>query len=156
MAAWFSREIARARRQNVEMAFLCGLLHDVGKAAILTNILHAPGRVTLTDVSEVLHQYHVEAGVQLARIWRLPEMIVECIECHHEPARACYHMQLAMTVCLGDVLAQFADSASDHAKADADAIRQHPSLAGLNMYPDQLEDLLKRASTARSFADGLA
>lgn len=156
MTAWFAREIARARRQNVEVAFLCGLLHDVGKAAILTNILRAPGRVTMTDVTEALQQFHVEVGVQLARTWRLPEMIVECLECHHEPARACYHMQLAMAVCLGDVLAQFADSASEFAKADADAIRLHPVLAGLNLYPDQLEDLLKRANTARAFADGLA
>lgn len=156
LGAWFSREIARQKRQNVEIAFLCGLLHDVGKAAILCNVLKSPGRVTMTDVVEALQEHHVEAGVLLARQWRLPEMIVECIECHHEPARAVYHLQLAMSVCLGDMLAHFADSAPEHSKAHAEVVRQHPVLAGLNLYPDQLEDLIARAGAARAFADGLS
>ncbi len=33
LAGFFSKEIARARRRNVDVAFLCGLLHDIGKAA---------------------------------------------------------------------------------------------------------------------------
>ncbi|MEN8165476.1 MAG: HDOD domain-containing protein, partial [Acidobacteriota bacterium] len=32
LTAWFTKEIARAHGHNVEVAFLCGLLHDVGKA----------------------------------------------------------------------------------------------------------------------------
>ena len=31
----FAKEIARVRRLNVESAFLCGLLHSVGKPALL-------------------------------------------------------------------------------------------------------------------------
>src|SRR5581483_11226132 len=31
----FAKEVARARRSNVESAFLCGLLHAVGKPALL-------------------------------------------------------------------------------------------------------------------------
>lgn len=156
LAAWFSREIARQKRQNVEVAFLCGLLHDVGKAAILCNVFKATGRVTMTDVIEALQEHHVEAGVLLARHWRLPEMIVECIECHHEPVRAVYHLQLATATCLGDMLAHFADAAPEHSKAHADVVRHHAVLSALNLYPDQLEDLLARATSARTFADGLS
>ena len=32
LTAFFTKAIARVRRRNVEIAFLCGLLHDLGKA----------------------------------------------------------------------------------------------------------------------------
>ena len=35
----YAKEIARLRRSNVEGAFLCGLLHDIGKPVLLQTLV---------------------------------------------------------------------------------------------------------------------
>ena len=157
LAACFAREIARALRRNVETAFLCGLLHDVGKAVLLANLQRdlGQGGVELPELAGVLHARHEEAGARLAAAWKLPEPVAAAIACHHEPERATSHAQFAAIACLADLLAHFVD-ADDGAELCTDAVQRHASVAMLNLYPDQLQGLFALANKARAAAESLA
>jgi putative nucleotidyltransferase with HDIG domain len=167
LTGFFAKEIARVRRRNVEVAFLCGLLHDVGKAVLLANVDGERGRVALDDLAAALQQHHTQVGVDLARGWRLPEPIVESIACHHEWSQAGSFRDAAMTVCLADLLAHFASTAPSSpapvsaapmspGPASVDALQQHPVLLGLNLYPDQLQALLQKADAGLAVVQSLA
>ena len=46
----FAKEIARMRRANVESAFLCGLLHDIGKPVILQALADLQRDITQSTI----------------------------------------------------------------------------------------------------------
>jgi putative nucleotidyltransferase with HDIG domain len=158
ITGFFCKEIARTRRRNVESAFLCGLLHDIGKAVLLTTVSkHVErGTVELAEIADALQEHHAAVGSQLARGWRLPPQIVEAIECHHDYDRAKSAQEAAMTVCLADMMAHFVAPAPGVQTVTVDALRRHPVLLALNLYADQFDALLVRADKAIALAEGMA
>lgn len=89
-------EIARREKFNdPELAFLCGLLRDVGKLVLDQHY----GDTYLDQIADVLDHSltfveaerealgfdHAMLGSELARHWGLPERIVRAIRFHHEP-----------------------------------------------------------------------
>ena len=89
--------ILAKRHGQAETAFLCGLLHDIGKIALDTCFPEAYAEV-LKAVAEgayfvdaeraLLGMDHAEAGALLAADWSFPETIVEVIRGHHDPQPA--------------------------------------------------------------------
>jgi putative nucleotidyltransferase with HDIG domain len=158
LSACFAREAARLLRRNVETAFLCGLLHDAGKAVLLTSVARAAGSrgVDVGDLAAALHARHQDVGEQLAIAWKLPDPVAAAIAHHHEPERAQAHGQFAAIACLADLLAHFVDACDGAQMPQADAIRRHPSIALLNLYPDQLQTLFALASKAQASAEAFA
>ena len=87
--------------------------------------------------------------------WQLPASIVESIEHHHSFDEARQFQDLAMTVCLADLLAhQAAEQGAPWSVCSA-PIRRHPVLLGLSLYPDQLDALMAKAPQALAAAEGL-
>lgn len=86
--------ILAKRHGQAETAFLCGLLHDIGKIALDTCFPEAYAEV-LKAVAEgayfvdaeraLLGMDHAEAGALLAADWSFPETIVDVIRGHHDP-----------------------------------------------------------------------
>ncbi len=80
---------------NVHDAFVCGLLHDIGKVAFDTAMPKSFARVieatTLTrgDVADierrVIGMDHALAGKRLAEAWNLPQLITQVIWLHGAP-----------------------------------------------------------------------
>ncbi len=159
LTAFFTKEIARLRRRNVDIAFSCGLLHDVGKALLLGGVAGVLGRQELTlPVAYLLNavaEQHVAAGALLATEWRLPDQIAEAIRCHHDPATAPRFADVAMSVCLADQLAHHVAPSRFAAAPAEDDLRRHPVLAGLNLYPDQLDALLRMKDRALLVTEGM-
>jgi putative nucleotidyltransferase with HDIG domain len=153
----FTKEVARIRRQNVEIAFLAGLLHDIGKAVLLANLdrAHGAAGVRMDELVQALHEHHTAAGGMLAMEWRLPEQLGEAISCHHEFERASRFADMTMMVCLGDILSHMVVPMPDGPRFTCEAIQRHPVIEGLNLYPDQLEELTDRTQKIVSVAEAV-
>jgi putative nucleotidyltransferase with HDIG domain len=91
-AGLFAQEIARSRRLNVEEAFLCGLLHDVGQPVLLQAIVdlgQAAGLVLERGAVETAcAMLHARVGASLVAHWSLPVRLADAIRHHHDRGRA--------------------------------------------------------------------
>jgi putative nucleotidyltransferase with HDIG domain len=116
----------RARAQGDE-SFTAGLLHDVGKLVLASNLPDWYGQAVelaraerLSDHEaerEVFGATHAEVGAYLLSLWGLPGAVVEAVAHHHEPRRA----QAASFSALAAVHAANAllHEAETHGRADA-------------------------------------
>ncbi len=91
--------IAKAHPKRTDLmpdeAFVCGLLHDIGKVALDYVLPRSYDRVvSLTDLNQaniseferrIIGIDHHTAGKRLAQQWRLPHMIADCIWLHSSP-----------------------------------------------------------------------
>ena len=159
LTGFYTKEIARLQRRNVEIAFLCGLLHDLGKAVLLNSVDRVLGKeqmaVPVAELLQAVHEQRVPAGALLASAWQLPPQVAEAIACHHEPMQAKSYADMAMAVCLADQLSHFL-LPSEFAAAPTEAeLRGHEVLVGLNLYPDQLEQLIGLKEKALSVVEGM-
>jgi putative nucleotidyltransferase with HDIG domain len=153
--AAYNKEIARMRRQNVEVAFLCGLLHDVGKPVVLqclTDLQRELGcELTSPGIFAALEAYHTQAGEQLASRWALPAEVCASIAYHHDYyITPTYFEAVRMTYladCLSYTLMQ--------PEPDIPALRQDAVWADLNFYPDDIEALLAKHETVVRFVEGM-
>lgn len=145
--ALFAQEIARHTRNNVEDA-LCGLLHDVGRPVLLqalVTLLRDAKVVADTEaVLGLVAELHEAAGSALAKAWKLPETVVSALAKHH----ALQPQQESVPVRIVSLADRFAHLASEDALT-SDALLGHPALAALEIYPDILDKILKRASVVK-------
>ena len=152
-AGAFAQEIARSRRWNVEEGFLCGLLHDVGRPVLLQvlvdlhKICGCAFQAAATDAA--IAKLHTAIGSKLVKQWALPARLSETILYHHDPLSAPTAQQTAVMTNLADDLSHYAFGADlPGARAvDETALRVHPMLAHLNLYPEELEALLAKRET---------
>jgi len=159
VTAFFTKEIARVRRRNVETAFLCGLLHDVGKALLLNNVdqLGADKVKAMpeADLHEAVHQHHVAAGVLLAEEWALPDQVKESVACHHDLAAAENYADMSMMVCLADQISHICAPSPLATPLTEDELLNHEVLVGLNLYRDQVDELLCMKERALEVVEGM-
>ena len=87
-AAFAARVISHGLRLDRELAFLSGLVHDLGKM-ILLNILEICQRherknfkPTKNTIFEIWDQYQADVGVLAAETWKLPEETRAVIRYH--------------------------------------------------------------------------
>lgn len=83
-----------------DVVFVAGLLHDIGDLLIFNKmpdksreaLMYAVEGPEEMDVhlaeQEILGFDHAQVGAELAKKWQLPEVLLECIEFHHEPEKA--------------------------------------------------------------------
>lgn len=114
-----SREVARYGKGEIaiDLAFTCGLLHDIGKA-IITDFLNGSAEEVVGDIARgELQNYltgeknllgldHAEIGLELATNWDLPQTLKSAIAYHHRP-QSCPEEDRALVyaVHLGDIIA---------------------------------------------------
>ncbi len=117
-AAFMSSQLAR--RLDVKMeedAFICGLLHDLGKLIMARNARdHLRAVVTLagkkdtlffTAEKEILGYDHAQLGGVVMEEWNLPEVLVSVVRCHHDPLSAPDNaVTLACIVNAADIVAR--------------------------------------------------
>lgn len=85
-----SRELARERGVDPEAAWVCGLLHDVGRAAALSAVerLAAGARVEggAGRWSALVERWHVSLGLSLVARLGLPREVEDVVAAHHGEA----------------------------------------------------------------------
>ena len=151
IAGLYAKEIARHLRSNVESAFVCGLLHDVGKPVVLGMVLDLRRELgepaTRATCVAALDAFHTRIGRLLAERWALPEPVLDSITFHHEAEAATQLGKAVQMTALADLLAYAAVKSDEAFEADRALLAGHPLYGALNLYPDDVEALFaKRAS----------
>lgn len=110
-----------AGKCEAEAVFTAGLLHDIGELVIF-NRLPEQARETLLRVQDSadelsVHQAeqqtmgfdHAQVGGEMARHWKLPVMLEECIAFHHDIQAAKRYPRETALVHIANILAQMAE-----------------------------------------------
>ena len=97
----FAKEIARLLRRNVESAFMCGLLHDVGKPLVMQLMCDLAKQRNAKSIPPLvmeaaMDEFHCEVGCRMVERWQLAEWMTEAIRFHHDHAQACTYRDEAM------------------------------------------------------------
>ena len=140
-----AQEIARARRANVEAAFLCGLLHDIGAPVALQGLVDLCKETGFCLIERaMLHTIaglHQEIGAALVETWKLADWVQSVVRFHHQPEQATKHQELVRTTALADVLAYWFEE--DEGEGLPPGIEH---AAALDLYDDDLEALVARGT----------
>jgi HD-like signal output (HDOD) protein len=160
--AAFAKEIARLRRLNVETAFLCGLVHDVGRPVVLqaavdqakTLGLRAADATIRARLWALLVAHGAATSRRVVEAWKLPTAVVAAVSHHHAPETAGPHVKDAAITAAARQLARHALGGPDAPAADA--VHQLPAVALLTLYRDDVEALLGRAEEVRRLVDTMA
>jgi HD-like signal output (HDOD) protein len=83
--AYLCRMVARSLEADPDVAFMLGLMHEVGLIAALTVLSEQRGQPLNPDVIATVRLIHAEAGESVAGIWKLPDPLRHAIGKHHEP-----------------------------------------------------------------------
>lgn len=159
-SGFFCKAIARQRRANVESAFLCGLLHDVGKPVLLANLERlVGGGLTAGDdasIDPLLKEHAGPIGALLAAEWDLPPSIVSAITFCRTPEGAPEEWRAeVLQTRLADLLASFVIPDHLGETLDEEALRASDAAPQLNIYPDELDALIGLADEAQAVTEGV-
>ena len=155
VTAAFGCEVARKLRRNVEAAFLCGLLHDVGRPIVLQATVEALAHRTkealpVSLLETAMDEFHEELAGRMVASWKLAEWTVAVVANHHHPEKAEPHEEQAHITYLADRLS---DWALDEHLTPADFSLDDPAIDRLNLYPEDIEALLAYRGKALEFAE---
>ena len=155
-AVW-SKEIARQLRTNVEAAFLCGLLHSIGKPVILQAIADFGGDdakiLNENELQQLFSQYESGVSAVVADEWGLPEIVGEAIVYYQRFNDAPTAADVAATVLFGS---QIAHHMIDPEKFTRDMLNESPALELVNLYPDEVEALIEKTDIVKSSVQALS
>ena len=148
LSGFFSKEIARAVRRNVEAQFLCGLLHTIGKPILFEMIADIQKSLEThaseNEVIQLTDKLAPRAGYLAAVKWNLPKQVQAC--CAYalnrnktteftEPVSMTYLANRMAIWCLSD------------GAITEEAIRIDKVMTELNLYPDEVEALFEKRAT---------
>jgi putative nucleotidyltransferase with HDIG domain len=155
VAAAFAREIARKQRCNVEAAFLCGLLHDVGRPIVLQATIDALAHRTkealpVPLLETAMNEFHEEIAERMAASWKLADWAIAVVAHHHDPAKAALYEKEARITRLADLLSYWT---LDSGRAPEDFESDAPVIKELNLYPEDVDVLLAYRGKALEFAE---
>lgn len=144
--AAYSQEIARVRRLNVEDAFLCGLLHDIGRPVLLQALSddrNATGsEATDDDLREAAQEVRIAMASKLIQSWELPDRLSTTVEHQLTPTEA---GDLDQQAAILNLAIDLADTTLD-AAAEMPEELSHPMIAVLSLYPEDLKSVIGRHS----------
>jgi putative nucleotidyltransferase with HDIG domain len=102
-----ARQIARDMSGNFELAFICGLMHDIGKTIMLDML--DDYMLSLGLRAKIMEENHTEIGYLLAKKWNFGEDIQECIRYHHSPDKASINRSMVELVYLANTMTHTSD-----------------------------------------------
>jgi len=141
-----ARQVARDMNSNFELAFMCGLLHDIGKT-ILFDLLH-DYMLSPELRAKIIEDYHTEIGSLLAKKWNFSEDIQESIRFHHAPQQATINRSMVEIVHLANIMAHSSDQSgsTEEMFLRMALATQHSnsSISSINIQQDQVNNLLEQ------------
>lgn len=145
-AAW-AREVARACRVNAEMAYLGGLLHNIGIPVLLRTIERLKIELDEPALQAALDDYAPAAGIALVKRWSLPAQVAAVIRDY----RAASCDDATVKIVATAIWLTHVD-----AEAEAASLVGAPELERVNLYPEDVERLWRSREKVAQMVDALA
>ena len=103
VTAYVARVVCNKVRIDGDHAFICGLLHDAGFAGLLFAVTHFEGADSppLEQLWTEVDALHERASGILARLWGLPDAMVEVVA-HHHHLHTGEFSKVAAAICVAD------------------------------------------------------
>jgi putative nucleotidyltransferase with HDIG domain len=106
--AYVARLVADDAGADPEQAFLCGLLHDIGKMVILKwhydHVKRTGQAMDAAELSELLTRWHPQVASLAFRRWGLPSELDEPVLYHHDYTQATTARRMAAVIYLANRL----------------------------------------------------
>lgn len=145
LTALWSKEVARKQRSSVEAAFLCGLLHSIGKIVILQTIADFRSSQESImgdyDLKVLFSEYQTDVCAVVNTEWGLPSIVSEAIIYHTHFEDAPTSIETAATVFFSSQMASYT---MDQETLSLEQLSHSPALPLLNLYPNDLNELLEK------------
>jgi putative nucleotidyltransferase with HDIG domain len=142
--------------ERLQGAYMCGLLHDIGRLVVYEREPELARSAVLMAIGEGVTEHqaqrevmgfdHYQVGAELARRWRLPEVIVATIEHHDAPEKAGLFSQEAFLVVLASELSML--DWSDQQLLDSRLPVDAPIWQQISMERAVLDEVLPAAESA--------
>jgi len=138
-AGLWGKDVARISKRNVEAAFLCGLLHSIGRPAILqaASEFRAKQGLDISD-DEILRleeHFHLAVGKVIVKKWEMPIIVQESVRYYQNYAKAQSNTDQAMVTNAAVKLAHQTIAPDDQ---DIDEVLADQVFADLNLYEDDI------------------
>ena len=152
----WAKEVARACRKNVEAAFLSGLLHNIGQpVAVQTATSFAAQNLSPLNADEI-HGLETEfkqiLGMVVVKEWAMPKAVRNAIQYFNDYLVDHDGKYQTMCVVAGATLAE----ADLHTEEACEALIAQPIFADINLYQDEVKDLLNKASQIESSIEAMS
>jgi putative nucleotidyltransferase with HDIG domain len=145
-AGVYAKEVARRCGCEVDSAFLCGLLHDIGKPIVMHTLIEEVKRRTDRPIpSSVMEgaiaEFHELVGALVIRSWGFPAWVVEAVSRHHDYASVDQFQGRVMVASLANELSHWA-LADNTTEKDFPA--ELPVIEDLDLSAEDLIGLLEK------------
>lgn len=144
--ALLSRELGQALKlRGTEEAFICGLLHDIGKILLLKNDFQQYSDILEeNDEMQMLLQEannfgynHTQIGSLVASRWGLPDGVCHTILNHHNPSQSEQFLVVAHLISAADSIAN--NKGFGVRQVEEEFFVETESMIMLNLNPEQIE-----------------
>lgn len=147
----WGKEIARASKKNVEASFLCGLLHSIGRPAILQAIAEYSEKqnITLAPHEALLLEqvFHIKFGSVVIKKWEMPIIVQESVQYYIDYKNAKNNKDQAMIV---NAATQLSNALLWPEAFAMETVTESPIFSELNLYQDEIETLLTQEDKVKS------
>lgn len=155
--ALWAKEIARFRRSNVEVAFLAGLLHSIGRPAVIQVILELASKQQTqlheADVLKLEDMFAHQVTESVMSTWQMSDLVTDAVIHYNSVEKAVKDSTQAAHVNVGLLYAKNMLKADQQTKQ---AIFDASELTTLNLYQDEAETLLEKSDVIKTRLEGLA
>jgi putative nucleotidyltransferase with HDIG domain len=151
MTAALARDLARRERCNVEMVFMCALMHSIGKPVVLRLLVdvQASAHVTINEAEAIAlaDEYEPIAAEAAVQAWGMPQHVQVAAVYYQRPAEAPEFVRETTITALASQLAYWA---MDPGAMNDETLRALPEWAALSLEADEIDEVVARAVTLRS------
>lgn len=158
-AGLWAKEVARCCRKNVEAAFLAGLLHDIGRPVVLHIALRKAKELELEldpkGIRALENVLQHTIGVKVLSQWEMPQTVIHVVEYFdHYTDEHSGKLQTLIVVAGATIAAHF----DEHDASDEESLAElakNPIFAEVNLYPDEVAELLQRYELVQSAMEAM-
>jgi len=154
-AAW-ARLVAKTVKQDAEVGYLCGLLHAVGRTAVIRALsrIESANRMVFgtRTFSMLLDEYEQDFAHRVSGDWRLPPVVAATVTgWRNFESVGEFQLQAAMI----NAARQLATASLHPDLLKVEYLASNPAFTALGINLDSLGQLLTRSDTVRAFVAAL-